>query len=321
MNATSLSHACASYSKPFTMAAVAVVSLALIACSPADNPPATSQQSSSSATPSITPSASASSAPDSSSNSKANGLTTSPAHDSANGAIRIAAAANLSDVLPEIIEQYKADKHQPNQNIEVTYGSSGKLYAQAIAGAPYDLFLSANQEFAAKMAHEMNTKSSAHQPFTYARGQLALYSTTQPIKPLSEMTLTQVLKSQPTAKVTIANPDLAPYGASAKAFLQKEGWFDTLTQQKRLIQAENIGQAFQYAHTGHVDYGFVALSQVTATKATPTQFYTLPAESYPAILQDALVISNAPEAEDFAQYLRSPAAQQLFAQAGYMAVD
>lgn len=239
--------------------------------------------------------------------------------ESTAAAIRIAAAANLSDVLPQIIEQYKAEKHQPNQNIEVTYGSSGKLYAQAMAGAPYDLFLSANQEFAAKMAHEMSS-APAHQPFTYARGQLALYSTTQPVKPLNEMTLTQVLKSQPAAKVTIANPDLAPYGASAKAYLQKEGLFDTLTQQKRLIQAENIGQAFQYAHTGNVDYGFVALSQVTATKAAASQFYTLPADSYPAILQDAVVISSAPEAEDFAAYLRSPAAQQLFAQAGYLAV-
>ena len=321
MNVISTRRVCSGYSKPFTMAAVAAVSLTLTACSPADQPAETTQQSSSSDTPLTNQSASASTALDSSSNSDANDLTTGSTNDSANSAIRIAAAANLSDVLPQIIEQYKADKHQPNQNIEVTYGSSGKLYAQAIAGAPYDVFLSANQEFAAKMAHEIHSQSSAHQPFTYARGQLALYSTTQPVKPLNEMTLTQVLKSQPNAKVTIANPDLAPYGASAKAYLQKEGLFDTLTQQKRLIQSENIGQAFQYTHTGNVDYGFVALSQVTAIKATPTQFYTLPAESYPAILQDALVISSAPAAEDFAQYLRSPAAQQLFAQAGYMAVD
>lgn len=235
-------------------------------------------------------------------------------------AIRIAAAANLSDVLPEIIDGYKADKNLPELSIEVTYGSSGKLYAQAVAGAPFDLFLSANQEFAQKLATEMDTAKQGHRPFTYARGQLSLYSVTLPIKPLNEMTLTAVLKSQPIAKITIANPELAPYGASAKAYLQQQGLFDELMKNKRIIQGENIGQTFQYANTGNVDYGFVAQSQVTAIKATPQQFYILPPDSYPAILQDGVVTSDVPTAEDFANYLRSPAGQEYFAKAGYLPV-
>ena len=202
----------------------------------------------------------------------------------------------------------------------MTYGSSGKLYAQAVAGAPFDLFLSANQEFAQKLATEMDTAKQGHQPFTYARGQLSLYSVTQPVKPLNEMTLTAVLKSQPKAKITIANPELAPYGASAKAYLQEQGLFDELMSDKRIIQGENIGQTFQYANTGNVDYGFVAQSQVTAIKATPQQFYILPPDSYPAILQDGVVTSDVPAAEDFANYLRSPAGQEYFAKAGYLPV-
>ena len=243
-----------------------------------------------------------------------------------NQTLRIAAAANLSDVLPEIIAGYKTDKNLPTQEIEVTYASSGKLYAQIISGAPYDIFLSANQEFPAKLAKEKldNLKSAditTYPPFTYTQGQLALYSTTKSLQGLNPTTLNELLTTGSDSKITIANPELAPYGQSAQAYLQAQNIFDTLTEQNRIIQAENIGQAFQYAHTGNVDYGFVAQSQLTAIKATPEQFYTLAPESYPAILQDGIVLSDATAATDFSNYLRAPAGQQYFSKAGYLVVD
>ena len=234
--------------------------------------------------------------------------------------IRIAAAANLSDVLPEIIEGYKKDKNLPDQEIEVTFASSGKLYSQITAGAPYDIFLAANQEFPAKLVDEMFKGDSSHTPFTYTQGQLSIYSATKTVDSLNQSTLTELLKRDDKTKITIANPELAPYGESAKAYLQAQNLYDSLTAQKRIIQAENIGQAFQYAHTGNVDYGFVAQSQVTAIKATPEQFYILPVDSYPAILQDGIVIINIASAADFTDYLRSPAGQAYFAKAGYLAV-
>ncbi|KAA0915385.1 molybdate ABC transporter substrate-binding protein [Psychrobacter sp. ANT_WB68] len=240
--------------------------------------------------------------------------------------LRIAAAANLSDVLPEIIAGYKKDKSLPAQEIEVTYASSGKLYAQITSGAPYDIFLSANQEFPAKLAKEKLGKINSadktiHQPFTYTQGQLALYSTTKSLQGLNAATLNELLMNESDSKITIANPELAPYGKSAQVYLQTQNIYDALTEQKRIIQAENIGQAFQYAHTGNVDYGFVAQSQLTAMKATPEQFYTLAPESYPPILQDGLVLSSTAAATDFSDYLRSPAGQQYFSAAGYLAVD
>ena len=243
-----------------------------------------------------------------------------------NQTLRIAAAANLSDVLPEIIAAYKTDKNLPTQEIEMTYASSGKLYAQIISGAPYDIFLSANQEFPAKLAKEKsdNAKSAditTYQPFTYTQGQLALYSTTKSLQGLNPTALNELLTTGSDSKITIANPELAPYGQSAQAYLQAQNIFDTLTEQNRIIQAENIGQAFQYAHTGNVDYGFVAQSQLTAIKATPEQFYTLAPESYAAILQDGIVLSYATAATDFSNYLRAPAGQQYFAKAGYLVVD
>ena len=243
-----------------------------------------------------------------------------------NQTLRIAAAANLSDVLPEIIAGYKMNKNLPAQEIEVSYASSGKLYAQITSGAPYDIFLSANQEFPAKLAKEkLDNANSAdeatHQPFTYTQGQLALYSVNKSLDGLNAARLNALLVNESDSKITIANPELAPYGKSAQAYLQAQNIFDTLTEQNRIIQAENIGQAFQYTHTGNVDYGFVAQSQLTAMKATPEQFYTLAPESYPPILQDGLVLSSTAAATDFSDYLRSPAGQQYFSAAGYLAVD
>ena len=235
-------------------------------------------------------------------------------------AIRIAAAANLSDVLPEIIEGYKADRNLPDQEIEVTFASSGKLYSQITSGAPYDIFLAANQEFPAQLVDEMFKGDTSRTPFTYTQGQLSVYSATKSLAGLNQTTLTELFKSDDKSKITIANPELAPYGESAKVYLQSQNLYDSLTAQKRIIQAENIGQAFQYAHTGSVDYGFVAHSQVTAIKATPEQFYTLPPESYPAILQDGIVITDVATATDFTDYLRSPAGQAYFSKAGYLAV-
>lgn len=234
--------------------------------------------------------------------------------------LRIAAAANLSDVLPEIIEGYKTDKGLPNQEIEVTFASSGKLYSQIISGAPYDIFLAANQDFPAQLLNEVFKGDANHTPFTYTQGQLSIYSATKAVGVFDQNTLTELLNSNDKSKITIANPELAPYGASAKSYLQTQNLYDALIAQKRLIQAENIGQAFQYAHTGSVDYGFVAHSQVIAMKATPEHFYLLPPTSYPAILQDGILITNEANAADFTDYLRSPTGQAYFSRAGYLAV-
>ena len=235
--------------------------------------------------------------------------------------LRIAAAANLSDVLPDIVAGYKADNNLSEPDIEVTYASSGKLYAQIIAGAPYDIFLSANREFPAKLATDKSAKGAeSHEPFTYTQGQLALYSVKHSLENIDQGTLSDLFKNDKTTKITIASPELAPYGASAKAYLQSQQVYDSLAEKKRLIQAENIGQAFQYAHTGSVDYGFVAQSQIVAIKAKPEEFITLAPESYPAILQDGVVISDTAVATDFTSYLLSPAGQKYFAEAGYIAV-
>ena len=252
--------------------------------------------------------------------------------------LRIAAAANLAGVLPTVINAYETSdaqtsEAQTNKNqkpkIEVTYASSGKLFAQINSGAPYDIFLSADQDFPAKyVQQEASTNVTVQTPFTYTRGQLALYSSNHDLgslKTLDKASLQQLFITQPSEsktaiKITLANPELAPYGASAKAFLQQQGLYDTLSNKKVLIQAENLGQAFQYAHTATTDYGFVALSQLISAKVPVSKYFILQPESYPAILQDGIVIRNSAQATDFSDYLQSEPAQKLFAEAGYLSV-
>lgn len=242
--------------------------------------------------------------------------------------LRIAAAANLSEVLPKIVADYQLD--HKDTDIELSFASSGKLYAQIEAGAPYDVFLSANQSYPAKLAlrpeatDNANNGQVSHAPFTYTQGQLTFYSVTHAIKgatPLNNFTLddlSALLAAPSNSKVTIANPALAPYGEAAKSYLTAQQLYAPLETQKRLIQSENIGQAFQYVHTGNVDYGFVAQSQVSAIDAPSEQFFILPADSYPAILQDGLQLTDTQAATDFVTYLRAPAAQSHFEQAGYL---
>ena len=247
--------------------------------------------------------------------------------------LRIAAAANLAGVLPAVIDAYETSDTQTSNNqkpkIEVTYASSGKLFAQINSGAPYDIFLSADQDFPAKYAQQQTSANATIQtPFTYTRGQLALYSSNHDLgtlKTLDKASLQQLFITQPSEnktaiKITLANPELAPYGASAKTFLQQQGLYDTLSNKKVLIQAENIGQAFQYAHTATTDYGFVALSQLISAKLADSKYIILQPESYPAILQDGIVIRNSTQATDFSHYLQSDPAQKLFAEAGYLPV-
>ena len=249
----------------------------------------------------------------------------------------IAAAANLADVLPRIVEGYCHDRGEQMRltdcPIETAFASSGKLYAQIEAGAPYDLFLAANQSFPQKLVGEMADSIGNHQPFTYARGQLTLYSTTQTID--SNGNNLDLLNNS-AFRVAIANPELAPYGEAAQAYLTKLGIYDTLNTQQRLVMAENIGQAFQFTNTGHADLGFVALSQIKGaqikdeknqsadgqvSKPTSNNYQIIPTNAYPAILQDGIVVKDNALAEDFAKYLQSDVGQEYFAQAGYLPVS
>ena len=187
------------------------------------------------------------------------------------------------------------------------------------------MFLAANQDYPEQLFDEQYaaaTDGIDHTPFTYTQGQLSFYSATKDVAGMDAAGLKALLSSGDSAsKIAIANPKLAPYGASAQAYLQNNNLYKSLQNESRMIQAENIGQTFQYAHTGNVDYGFVAQSQVTAVNAPDSQYFILPKTSYPAIRQDGMQLTDHAHAADFIRYLRDENGQRFFADAGYLSVN
>lgn len=221
--------------------------------------------------------------------------------------LKTAVAANFIAPFQEISQQYEA---QTGVKVEATFSSSGKIYAQIVNGAPYDLFLSADEERPQKLA----AQGLALPPFVYAKGQVVLWTARSDLCALKDWQ--GLVKRPDIAKVAVANPETAPYGAAAKQALVQAGLWEALSP--RLVFPQDIAQAFQYASTGAVDAGFCARS-ATLTEAGQRGCY-LPVPQAPAIIQAACVLTTTPhkdQATAFAAYLRSREARAIIARYGY----
>ena len=163
--------------------------------------------------------------------------------------IQVAVAANFAEPVRAIAQVlHKTTGH----TLKITLGSTGRLYAQIRNGAPFDVFLSADNE-----RPEMLEKDGLAQPgtrFTYATGQLVLWS----VKPGRVDGQGAVLKAADLGKVAHANPKTAPYGAAALQVLDRLGLKDTL--RPRLVQGESIGQTFNFVKTGKLNFGDLVTS-------------------------------------------------------------
>lgn len=237
--------------------------------------------------------------------------------------MHIAAAANLSQVLPQLITAFNQQNPTFTQKIEVSYASSGKLYTQITQNAPYDIFLAANQEFPTKLVESHAGKYG--KPFTYTQGQLALYSTTKPLDKTAESTIQHYFPSNldknSPIKLAIANPELAPYGKSAQHWLDNQQL--TTKVKDHLVMGDNIEQAFTFVNTGNADFGLVAVSQLVGDpNPIPSSHYViLPASRYPAIKQDGLLLQPSPTSEAFIRFLLSPQAQAILVKSGYLPIS
>jgi molybdate transport system substrate-binding protein len=136
--------------------------------------------------------------------------------------------------------------------IRLAYGSSGQLAQQIEQGAPYDVYVSANLQYARDL--ESQGKLVPGSVVEYARGRLALWSPHGRFRQLSDLAVPSV------SHVAIANPAHAPYGVAARQALEKAGLWASLAD--RLVLGENVRQAFQFVSTGNADAGLVALSLV-----------------------------------------------------------
>ncbi len=222
--------------------------------------------------------------------------------------VRIAAAADLQPVLPAIIDQFEKQTHA---KVDASYASSATLATQILNGGPFDLFLSADMSFPQKVIAAGLAQSS--QPVPYARGTLVLWARNDsPAQPLSLDSL-----RRPTLKtVAVANAEHAPYGRAAKAAIEKLGLSEIL--QSKLVVAENIAQAAQYADSGNAEAGFLSLtSALTPRLRADGKYIVIPEDAYPPLLQGAVVLKQG--ARQFLDFLLSPPIRNALAERGLTA--
>jgi len=224
--------------------------------------------------------------------------------------VKLAVAANFSAPVKKIAAEFEADT---GHKAVISTGATGSFYAQIKNGAPFEVFLAADDETPARLEAEgAGVKGSR---FTYAIGKLVLWSA----QPGYVDGKGEVLKKGEFKKLSIANPKTAPYGAAGIEVLKKLGLLDAV--QPKIVQGENISQAFQFVSTGNAELGFVALSQVWENGAlTSGSAWIVPAADYAPIRQDAILLAKGegkPAADAFLKYLKGDKARAVIKSYGY----
>ncbi|REG86930.1 molybdate ABC transporter substrate-binding protein [Marinomonas pollencensis] len=220
--------------------------------------------------------------------------------------LRIAVASNFTAPIQKLAPIFE---QETGHKVQLSFGSSGKFFAQIQHGAPFDVFLSADQAKPDKLIK--NNLAIKDSKIIYAKGALALWSANLSSVTPIEATLLEA------HKIAIANPKLAPYGQAAKETLNKLGLWSKL--QGHLVQGENIGQTYQFTYSRNADLGFVALSQVLAGD-NKGHYWKVPAQYHKDIKQAAVVLNSSQQkttASDFLDFLMRSDIQHKIAQFGY----
>ena len=222
-----------------------------------------------------------------------------------------AVAANFAETAEALLPAFRA---ATGHDVELTTGSTGKLYAQISAGAPFDLMLSADAATPARLLAEGGAVAGTS--FTYAVGRLTLWSA-DPARIGEDGRA--ALEDPALRFVAIANPDLAPYGVAARETLRSLGLWERL--QPRIVMGQNVGQSHSMVASGAAEVGFVALSAVLSPRnATSGSRWDVPQTLYAPIRQDAVLLgpgSDNPAARAFLDFLRTPEAAAVIDRFGY----
>jgi len=229
------------------------------------------------------------------------------AGDTSDRETRIAVAANFAPALRTLAETFEA-RH--GGRIGIVVGSTGKLYAQIHHGAPFDALFAADERRPALLEQEGRTRPGSR--FTYAIGRLALWSPDAGRVDAAG----RVLSEGRFRHLAIANPKLAPYGRAAQQVLEARGLWQML--QPRLVRGENVGQAWQFVHSGNAELGFVALSQVRQPgQAVAGSHWVVPQALYTPIVQQAVLLTDNPLAADFLHFVQSAEGHGIIQAFGY----
>ncbi len=230
------------------------------------------------------------------------------------GTIKVAVAANVSYAIEALIKDF--NKLNPNTNIEVNIGSSGKLTAQLMQNAPYDIFMSADMGY----PEALYSKGLAvSKPKVYANGSLALFTKHNSIDLSKGL---NVILDDSIKRVAVANPKTAPYGVATKEALENAKLYDKV--KPKFIYGQSIGQTLTYTLTA-ADIGFVAKSTLLSKKLSQYRkgknWIDVPLNLYTPTKQCIILIKRAKdnaEAKAFYNYLLSNRAKEIFKKYGYI---
>jgi molybdate transport system substrate-binding protein len=228
------------------------------------------------------------------------------ASDALAGQTHVAVAANFTDAAKEIAAAFK---QRTGHEAVLSFGSTGQLYNQITQDAPFQILLSADEERPKKLADEGLAVPESR--FTYAIGKLVLWSKSRDLVRREE-----TLRAGSFAKLAIANPTAAPYGAAAIETLKALGLYDAL--RSKIVQGNNIAQAFAFIDTGNAELGFIALSQVVGNAGGSR--WLVPQELYTPIRQDAVLLrkgASNPAAAAFIAFLKGAEARAIIDSYGY----
>ena len=227
--------------------------------------------------------------------------------------VRIAVAANFTAPMKTIAAQFE---RETGHTTAISFAATGKLYAQIKSGAPFDIFLSADEQTPVRLDREGLLVAGSR--FTYAVGRLVLWSA----QPDFVDSQGEVLRTGRFSKIALASPKLAPYGAAAVDTLTRLGLLAAL--EPKFVTGESIGQAYGFVATGNAPLGFVALSQVSHVfqdgKFKAGSGWIVPAALHRPLRQDAVLLlsgKNSQAAEDFMRFLKTDAARAVIRSYGY----
>ena len=224
--------------------------------------------------------------------------------------VQIAVAANFTAPMQKIAAEFERDT---GHKVTLAFGATGKFYAQITNGAPFDVFLSADDETPARLEKEGYGVVGSR--FTYAIGRLALWSAQEGKVDAKG----EILKNGAFQHLAIANPRTAPYGSAAIEVMQKMGVLAAL--QAKFVQGENIAQTYQFAVSGNAEIGFVSLSQIWKDgKISSGSAWIVPSNMHEAIRQDAMLLARGRDkraASALLSYLKGEKARAIIKSYGY----
>ncbi|MGW7771396.1 molybdate ABC transporter substrate-binding protein [Pseudomonas machongensis] len=224
--------------------------------------------------------------------------------------VQVAVAANFTAPIQAIAKDFEKDT---GHKLVAAFGATGQFYAQIKNGAPFEVFLAADDSTPAKLEQEKEIVEGSR--FTYAIGTLALWSA----KPGYVDDKGEVLKKNDFQHLSIANPKAAPYGLAATQVLDKLKL--TEATKGKIVEGQNITQAFQFVSTGNAELGFVALSQIYKDgKVEKGSAWIVPSTLHDPIRQDAVILNKGkdnPAAKALVEYLKGPKAAAVIKSYGY----